>query len=162
MQEEIKPKLSGTPGPTTVIKSEDYFLSGLIEGENTIFYVSRENLLTCSPSHFHGGAATRGSSDKLPLMDYSSPPKSYSFAVYFTLATVRASFNSFAFAPASSIVENSTIWPSFLSHVKPEPSSRAGDLSHKILYIKTLLIELYLNLIAFGKRAEMSLNDDKT
>jgi hypothetical protein len=66
---------------------------------------------------------------------YSFSPELYSFAVYFTLFIVRLSFNSLAFAPASSIVENSTIRPSCFSHHKPEPSSRAGDLSHKILYI---------------------------
>jgi hypothetical protein len=42
MQEEIKPKLSGTPGPTNHGKKCGLFLSGLIEEENTIFYVIKE------------------------------------------------------------------------------------------------------------------------
>src|SRR5262249_7272012 len=89
----------------------------------------------CSVSHFHAGADTGSSAGDLPLIGYSSAPRSYSFAEYFTLAAVRDSFNSFAFAPASSIVKTLAICLSFLSHVRPEPSSRAGDLSHKILYI---------------------------
>jgi hypothetical protein len=38
MQEELKPKLSGMPGQA-IIESADYFVSGLIEERNTIFYL---------------------------------------------------------------------------------------------------------------------------
>lgn len=53
--------------------------------------------------------------------------------MYVTVAALRPSFNFFTIAPASSVVANSTILPSSLSQVRPEPSSRAGDRSHSLL-----------------------------